>query len=332
MSTPQTLSQALPPHQHLDHRQRYLPSPQDRYLPPPRPSSNLSNGHYHGIPARPSSNLSNHQLPPPPRPQSGMSNSGYPHVHSQSLGGIDYTYATAPAHHAPNDDLRRTTSRASQHQRPAPAAAQPSRVTDTAAAQMSPSSSNPNNHLDGADDSSKPRRDKANVDWVAYFGGKPPAEIITIHDDDSPAPPAEIQRLPPPTTNGSSNAHHADKRRRVNGPGNDVPTYSTTHTPYSQSNGAGSAESLQATTAPTSLSSTAGSITRVDTTAQAGQKRKRTTRKSESDRKKQEVEKAGPRGYLAEYGDYMPPPKQHKKQREVVVPAINEVRLILIPE
>ena len=39
------------------------------------------------------------------------------------------------------------------------------------------------------------RRSRRDVDWVEYFGGKPPAEIITIHDDDSPAPPTTTQRL-----------------------------------------------------------------------------------------------------------------------------------------
>ncbi|WPH03438.1 Dual specificity protein kinase lkh1 [Acrodontium crateriforme] len=324
MSTPQTLSQALHPHQHLDHRQRYLPSPQDRYLPPPRPSSNLSNGQYSAIPARPSSNLSNHQLPPPQRPQSVMSNSGYPHTHSQSRAGAEFTYGPGPTQPPPTEELRRTSSRASQHQRAAPSSSHALRAEAPGTAHMSPGSTTSNNHVQGHEETLRPRREKGAVDWVAYFGGKPPAEIITIHDDDSPAPGAEIQRLPPPTATGGSNAHHVDKRRRVNGPGNDMPTYSTTHTPYSQSNGGGSAESLHApTTAPTSLSSTAGSITRAES-AQTGQKRKRTTRNTEIERKKQEVEKAGPRGYLAEYGEYLPPPKQHRKQREVIVPVIHE--------
>ena len=59
--------------------------------------------------------------------------------------------------------------------------------------------------------------------------------------------------------------------------------------------------------------------------AQVGQKRKRTTRTSELERKKQETERLGPRGYLAEYGEYVPPPKQHKKQRDVAVPVLTDV-------
>lgn len=172
------------------------------------------------------------------------------------------------------------------------------------------------------DERGRKRGRQSPVDWVEFFGGKPPAEIITIHDDDSPAPPAEIQKLPGPTTAGSS-AHHVGKKRRTEA-GNGAADYSTTNTPYSYSNGA-STESLQATTAPTSLGSAASSGSRLEG-AQTGQKRKRTTRTSEQDRKKQETEKKGPRGYLAEYGEYVPPPKTTKKQKEVHVPPIHEVQ------
>lgn len=108
----------------------------------------------------------------------------------------------------------------------------------------------------------------------------------------------------------------------MNGPGSDVPQYSTTNTPYSQHNGT-STESLQGTTAATSLTSQASSSSRLDG-PQAGQKRKRTTRESEKERKKQETEQRGPRGYLAEYGEYIPPQKLPKKQKEVVVPQISD--------
>ena len=175
--------------------------------------------------------------------------------------------------------------------------------------------------LQAAEDSRKRARHSP-VDWVEYFGGKPPAEIITIHDDDSPAPAAEVQKLPGPTSAGSS-AHHVGKKRRTEA-GSGAADYSTTNTPYSHSNGA-STESLQATTAPTSLGSTASSGSKLEG-AQIGQKRKRTTRTSEQDRKKQDTEKKGPRGYLAEYGEYVPPPKQNRKQKEVHVPPIHEVR------
>ena len=172
------------------------------------------------------------------------------------------------------------------------------------------------------DERGRKRGRNSPVDWVEFFGGKPPAEIITIHDDDSPAPAAEVQKLPGPTTAGSS-AHHVGKKRRTDA-GTGAADYSTTNTPYSQSNGA-STESLQATTAPTSLGSAASSGSRLEG-AQTGQKRKRTTRTSEQDRKKHESEKKGPRGYLAEYGEYIPPPKQTRKQKEVHVPPIHEVR------
>lgn len=173
-------------------------------------------------------------------------------------------------------------------------------------------------------DQGKKRKQKSPVDWVAFFGGKPPAEIIEIHDDDSPAPSATIQKPPPPAVNGSSTTHHVDKKRRVNGGSGEVPTYSTTNTPYSHSNGA-STDSLQATTAPTSLGSQASSGSRVEA-AQTGQKRKRSTRTSDVDRKKQEAERPGPKGYLAEYGEYAPPSKSLRKQKDVIVNAIHDVR------
>ncbi|KAK3699795.1 serine threonine protein kinase CMGC group [Vermiconidia calcicola] len=161
---------------------------------------------------------------------------------------------------------------------------------------------------------------KSPVDWVSYFGGKPPTEIITIHDDDSPAPTAQVQKLPGPA-NDPSTAQHVGKKRRTDAVGAE-PAYSATNTPYSHSNGT-STESLQTTTAPTSLGSQISSGGQLDG-AQTGQKRKRTTRTSEQERKKQETEEKGPRGYLAEYGEYIPPPKQYKKQKEVHVPSIHD--------
>ncbi|KAI7464893.1 dual specificity tyrosine-phosphorylation-regulated kinase 3 [Hortaea werneckii] len=314
MSTPQTLTQALPPHQYLDHGQRYLPSPQNRYLPPPRPSSNAG-GSFHGqIPTRPPSGVSSQQFQPPPRPQSGMS-SGYGHSgQSQSRGGAENPYASSYAQQVATDDLRRTASRGSQHSRPFPPP-DPSRAAAVAATQMAPNGG-PGYTRDTSDE--RRRKEKAPVDWVAYFGGKPPAEIITIHDDDSPGPTASVQRLPPPTTNAGAPAQHVDKRRRT---GQGDAHYSTTNTPYSYTNGT-STESLQATTAPTSTGSQYSNSSRLDHSAQVGQKRKRPSTRTDASSKKQEAEQRGPRGYLAEYGDYAPPPKGMRKLRDVVVPAI----------
>jgi len=321
MSTPQTLTQVLPPHQYLDHRQRYLPSPQDRYLPPPRPSSNLSNSFQGQIPTRPPSNVSAQQFqPPPPRTQSGMSNGYTQHGYSQARAGAEYAYANGYTQQpAVNEELRRTGSRTSQYQRqlPPPEPVQ-SRAPAVATAQMPP---NDDAARSTSAERSRKRREKAPVDWVEYFGGKPPTEIITIHDDDSPGPTAQAQR-PPPQTSGTSTTQPLDKRRRVNG--GETSHYSTTNTPYSYSNGT-STESLQNTTAPTSLGSQVSSSSRLDG-AQTGQKRKRpSTRTAESERKKQETERSGPRGYLAEYGDYIPPVKSSRKQKDVVVPAIHDV-------
>lgn len=321
MSTPQTLTQALPPYHHLDHPPRYIPSPQNRYLPPPRPSSNVSNGFHHSIPARPSSNVSNHQLaPPPPRTHSGMSNAAYTHSHAHSQGqsqarsGAERQPSTnSVAHKNSHEDLRRTNSTVSQPQhRQAPPA--------SISKQPEQQSSKQRDDDDSEMHRGRKRGRQSPVDWVAYFGGKPPAEIITIHDDDSPAPPASIQKLPPPT-NGSSSSHHVDKKRRTNG-GSGNAQYSATNTPYSLSHGT-SSESLH-TTAPTSLGSQASNTRTLDAT-QTGQKRKRTGKAIEPESKKQAIEARGPRGYLAEYGEYVPPPKQQKKQKEVNVPAIHDV-------
>ncbi|KAM0714058.1 hypothetical protein Q7P37_011022 [Cladosporium fusiforme] len=322
-----TLTQAPATHYSLDYRQRHLISPNQRYLPPPRPSSNLSNGQYQALPARTSSNISTtQQFAPPPRAQSGMSNGYSNHGGSQSRAGAEYAYTGGPTQQASHEDLRRRGSRAGQTNRPYPESAisTSSRAAPVAAsaAQMPPHQS----HYDSARAESSERsrrRARRDVDWVEYFGGKPPTEIITIHDDDSPAPPASAHKEPQvPATNGSyaPPAQHVDKRRRVNGGAADVPAYGDSRTPYSYSNGT-STESLQNTTAPTSLGSSTSS--RLEPT-QTGQKRKRTTRTSEQERKKQEVERLGPRGYLAEYGEYVPPPKQHKKQREVAVPVLHD--------
>ena len=304
--------------------QRYLPSPSERYLPLPNS--------YCNIPARPSSNVSNPQfaLPPPPRTQSGMSNGGYAHPQSHAHGqnqaraGAEYSYANGLTHRSSHEDLGRTNSATSQRQRaPLP---QPATHQQADAAQM-PSYRHDDERQENSMERGRKRGRNSPVDWRAFFGDKPPAEIITIHDDDSPVPPDEGQRAPPPT-NGSSNARHADKRRRTNAAGGEA-TYSNTNTPYSHSNHT-STESLQNTTAPTSLGSQASSGSRLDG-AQTGQKRKRTvTRASDQDRKRQETERAGARGYLAEYGEYVPPPKQLRKQKEVHVPTIHEVYLPVV--
>lgn len=357
MSTPSTLVQTVP-HQHLDHH-RYLPSPQDRFLPPPRPSSNLSNGYHHNplpsIPARPSSNLNNRQLPRPPQLQSegsGMSTAAYPqqnhpqshrHSHSQSHAGSEYSYPQVNG--LTHDELRRTHSRSSQqHSRQLPPppmlqhqhqhqqqqhqqhlqASPSTRALPAVPADAMPPAQYDEYERRGSSERGRRRKGKSPVDWVAFFGGKPPTEIIEIHDDDSPAPQATIQRLPPPVTNGAPHSHHVDKKRRVNGSGGGEAGYSTTNTPYSYTNGT-STDSLQNTTAPTSLGSQASTAGRIDNTQSAGQKRKRTTRTSDALHKKEEAARAGPQGYLAEYGEYHPPTKLSKKQKDVVVPTVHDV-------
>ena len=266
---------------------------QDRYLPPPRPSYNS----YH--------------LP----------------LHStarQSSRGAEYSHTVTRGSHA-SDDLRRTESRTSQHHRQIPPSAPSASRTAAPPAPMPPRRTDTEDRPE-SDENSKPP-----VDWVKFFGGKPPAEIITIHDDDSPPPaaappPAPAQKIPPASANSSfSSLQHVDKKRRVNGSTNDAPpTYSTTNTPHLHSNGT-STESLLAPTAATSVTSQASASSRIPDDTQVGQKRKR-TRTSGNERKKQEIARAGP-AYLREYGEYAPPVKQYKKQKEVVVPSISDVRL-----
>lgn len=249
-----------------------------------------------------------------------MSNGAYTHshAHSQARGGAEQSHSSNHlAQQNSHDDLRRTSSTVNQQQKPFPPLPQTEQNS-----RAQPSSKASEGTLEDENMRGKKRGRRSPVDWVEYFGGKPPAEIITIHDDDSPAPPSSVQKLPPPA-NDSSASQHVDKKRRTNG-GSGGAVYSATNTPYSLSHGT-STESLQATTAPTSLGSQASTGSRLEST-QTGQKRKRTAKAAEPEPKKQAVEHKGPRGYLAEYGEYHPPPKQHKKQKDVHVPAIHDVR------
>lgn len=257
-----------------------------------------------------------------------MSNGAYSHAHSQSRAA-EYGYSNGITQQLPHEDLRRTESRSAQQLQQRQLPPPPPQHHQSASTSRAPAAvdmpATYHNHAQQSDSAERGRKrnNKSPVDWVAFFGGKPPAEIIEIHDDDSPAPPATIQRpQQQPTTNGSSSSGHVDKKRRVHGGSGEVAAYSNSNTPYTYSNGA-STESLQATTAPTSLASQASTGSKYDTT-QTGQKRKRTTRGSDAALKKQESERSGPKGYLAEYGEYVPPPRQAKKQKDVQVPAIHD--------
>ncbi len=261
-----------------------------------------------------------------------MSNRGYTHSHAhgngngQARAGAEYSYTNGLAHQSSHEDLKRTNSAASQRQRPLPPPPQSSSSRALAEVPQVPQKEVSEHKQDESALTGQKRGQKSPVDWDNFFGGKPPAEIIMIHDDDSPAPPAEVQRLPPPT-NDATTTHHVDKRRRTNAGSGDA-TYSNTNTPYSQSHGA-STDSLQATTAPTSHGSQVSSSSKLDG-VQTGQKRKRTAAKApEPDRKKQELERTGGRGYLAEYGDYVPPSKIPKKQKDIAVPSIYDVRFTI---
>ncbi|QIW96158.1 hypothetical protein AMS68_001676 [Peltaster fructicola] len=308
MSTPQLAQATAPHHYNLDYRQRPLLNVNDRQLPPPRPSSNLSNGYYANPSQRPSSNLSNRQYS---QQQVARSETSYAQPQSQAREGATYTsYNDTHQSHASYDDVKRTASRASQHQREPPMSVSTQAPRGAAAAvPQTPVTAMSKDRSEG--ENSRKRRAKEPVDWVAYFNGKVPQEIITIHDDDSPAP-----QLPPPTS-GTATAQHVDKRRKTD---NDAAHTETTRRPYSYSNTT-SSDSLNTTTAATSLAS-ASSSSRLDAT-QVGQKRKRTSRAYDQETKVAD-QKLRPRGYLADYGNYMPPVKAYKKQRDVNVPAITE--------
>lgn len=258
-----------------------------------------------------------------------MSNPGYAHSHinsqGQATGGSESAYANG---HVQHNELARTSSAVSQHPRalpPLPASAKQTPGQEAAQKNMTSDQAHAATQS-GSTERGRKRGRNDPVDWASFYGGKPPAEIIVIHDDDSPAPTIQVQKLPPPTNGTSeSTARHVDKRRRTEG-GNGDAQYSTTNTPYSLSNGT-STESLRTnTTAASSLASQASSSSRLDTT-QTGQKRKRTTRTSDQEKDIQIGEKTRSRGYLAEYGDYVPPAKhlRIKKQKEVHVPTIRDV-------
>lgn len=370
MSTPQTLTQAAAPHHYnLDYRQRPVLNVNDRQLPPPRPSSNVSASFYHpptSIPPRPASNLSNRQYTdsqqPLHRTDTSQSGSSLPYAHqvsrppphSRDSVAHPYTTTTAQPRHEPQhqhatyDDLRRTSSRASQHQRPpmsssavASSATTTHHTPHSSAQRPDQSLSSSSRHAQAGAERDIRRNNKSPVDWVAFFNGKVPEEIITIHDDDSPAPvhvPQESHKRPSSTTanNASAASLHVDKRRRTNvtAAAATVATSSSaavyneptrTSDSYSNANTT-SADSLNNTTAPTSLGSVGSTGSRLDGPS-IGQKRKRSYARIEQEqhyRSAQESSKARPRGYLTAYGNYQQALFQPRKQKEVHVRHIAE--------
>lgn len=180
------------------------------------------------------------------------------------------------------------------------------------------------------------KREREQVDWEQYFGGKVPKEIIVIDDDEEDTgnnPQANQSSLTmhaaraPATAN--SNSRHTDKRRKMAASTTYDPvyhqqqSYSATQTPYYDEAGrnyTGSTDrgSYQ-TTAPTSLGSQVSNGTYLDE-GTVGQKRKRVTRQVAADQKRREVEaRSDP------YADYVPPPKPPFKAREVYVQVIPDV-------
>ncbi|KAG8629691.1 hypothetical protein KVT40_001310 [Elsinoe batatas] len=121
---------------------------------------------------------------------------------------------------------------------------------------------------------SSKKRGRDPVDWVQFYGGKPPKEVIVI--DDTPGPDERNMGQ------GVSLDGHYEKRRKT-GAADYNGTLSNTQTPsaYEQygSRYTGSTDrTAYQSTAPTSLGSTSSGGTYAEASATVGQKRKRSTR------------------------------------------------------
>lgn len=184
---------------------------------------------------------------------------------------------------------------------------------------------------------------KKKPDWGEFYKNGIPKEVIVI--DDSPGPEASKPSKPAPAPGHGASAGQpavsqpAGKRRRTGMETAydlgyyDRPSFSINPQQY----GEDSSNSLSTdrttslhTTAPTSLGSqgsTGASNGIYYEDASAGQKRKRTTRKSTRDeQKRRELETVGD-AFL----EYVPPPHPVIKAKDVPVPVIRDVRDRLLP-
>jgi len=174
------------------------------------------------------------------------------------------------------------------------------------------------------------------VDWHKFFGGKPPKEVILIHDSDSPEPrPSTVvtNGQAKRAVNGVDSRHTAKKRKRDDDIGTAYdPVYQLgpdSQTPQYKNSGSGSTISTDRTTsaihttAATSLGShSSNGQNGYEEAVQAGQKRKRTnTRLQQANEAK--------RKELATTGDaftsYVPPRRPPIKAPDVQVKQIPDV-------
>ena len=192
------------------------------------------------------------------------------------------------------------------------------------------------------------RRKKPN--WAEFYKNGVPKEIIVIDDDDD-----EVTAVPPPATTArkaaavrpaqnmavNGNAQPATKRRRTGLDTTydlaqyDRPTYSIRPQQFGDDASATSISTDRTnslhTTAPTSL----GSHGSVSTNgvfyedANAGQKRKRVTRKSTRDeQKRRELEVVGDA-----FASYVPPPNPPLKAKDLhvrVAPDVSDTTLVYL--
>ncbi|PNS18274.1 hypothetical protein CAC42_7643 [Sphaceloma murrayae] len=223
--------------------------------------------------------------------------------HIPSMG--DYSRPYPPA-----ADQRTINSHAQYAHNPSYTVSQAPRQTNSQSAQYYDTSSNP--RLAQASSSQKRARDP--VDWVQFYGGKPPKEVIVIDD----TPPAEEHAMGA----GVSLEGHYEKRRKTgaadyNGTLSNTQTPSAAYDQYGRYTGSTDRTTYQST-APTSLGSTSsGGLYNED--ASAGQKRKRVARQPPAPA-------AAPRRVAEEekdpYAAYIPPPNPPLKAKDVHVAVI----------
>lgn len=189
------------------------------------------------------------------------------------------------------------------------------------------------------------RRRSKGPDWDNFYKNGLPREVIVIDDDSEPevllqstAPGSSRTIINGHATRANGNGHthtngapansrsqHTAKRRRRDGepsahydPVHNRVVGSHTNTPTSTISSDRTTSAI-ATTAPTSLGSSSSNGHYED--ANAGQKRKRTTRQQAGQAKRREAALYGD----AAYTNYQPPAKPIKKAPEVSVRVVHDV-------
>ncbi|KAK4920574.1 serine threonine protein kinase CMGC group [Elasticomyces elasticus] len=154
------------------------------------------------------------------------------------------------------------------------------------------------------------------TNWADFYKNGVPKEIIVI-DDDSPAPPQRTD---------SYKKRKLDDRQEIEYA--DSPVYSTAHAQFGASSSASASlhsndrtQSLQTTTAPTSLESYGSVGAQAYENAQIGQKRKRAPPQKET---RAQVKRKQQEAVPDPYSDYIPPTRPPKKANDVNVPIVRD--------